>query len=768
MAKRNAISDLNHDNWADEEEPEEAGTFRQADKNTLQGRVIKKAVRRGIKQADGPNLFSGFGGFKSTSDSSTTSSFGSSGGSLGSTGAFDFLAKKTNGSSSTNTDSPAKGAAFNFASPGTSETGFAFGTPGSKSDSVNSSLGNGNGSTEEKPASAGLFAFGSANAKSSFGSFGSTTTTNSEEKSNVSLGKADGENDKKETPAAPLKPLTEFFKPKESDIKSDQDAPKKEKNWSCPVCMVSNAPDKEECPCCTEPKPGSKPKPKAAAVVPSLGGSITGAGFKFGATTTDTSSSSNSSGFKFGTGTGNAESLMKPPASTIVPNTGFKFGNSSETNSKNEENTKTSPKKDMEYSREFLSHLKQLNKQVTAWLKTHVDKNPYVFLSPVFKDYERHLKDLEKKFKPLESQQKPLLGAVFGSSETNKNTEPVKFGTSSGFAFGSTGSTDQAVSTNTKTTSGLAFGSSSSTSKKEEEEKSVKTTLISQPSSGFGITSENSESIPAKSGIEKPSTGFSFAGGATDNKPSSQPSFSFGSSGSTESKPTPGFSFGKTTTTDKTDAPAPTGFSFGATTATTTENSETKTTSGFSFGSTTKSDDKPSTGGFTFGSFGSSDTKPTGFSGFGTSTFGAPATSATPEASKTDEADDEDQPPKVEVKEVLEDDAYFSVRCKLFYKKGKEFTEKGLGMLHLKKVDGGKTQLLVRAETNLGNILLNILVNDQMNIDKRKNNIQFGCIPNPPIPGLPEGPVIMLVKVKDVLMADQLEEKLKEATNPST
>ena len=129
-----------------------------------------------------------------------------------------------------------------------------------------------------------------------------------------------------------------------------------------------------------------------------------------------------------------------------------------------------------------------------------------------------------QKFKPLESQPKPLLGAVFGSSETNKNTEPVKFGTSSGFAFGSTGSTDQAVSTNTKTTSGLAFGSaSSSTSKKEEEEKSVKTTLISQPSSGFGITSENSESIPAKSGIEKPSTGFSFAGGATDNKPSSQP-----------------------------------------------------------------------------------------------------------------------------------------------------------------------------------------------------------------------------------------------------
>merc|ERR1711879_963974 len=134
------------------------------------------------------------------------------------------------------------------------------------------------------------------------------------------------------------------------------------------------------------------------------------------------------------------------------------------------------------------------------------------------------------------------------------------------------------------------------------------------------------------------------------NKPSSQPSFTFGSSGSTESKPTPGFSFGKTTTTDKTDAPAPTGFSFGATTATTTENSETKTTSGFSFGSTTKSDDKPSTGGFTFGS---SDTKSTGFSGFGTSTFGAPATTATPEASKTDEADERTNLLKLRLKKYL-------------------------------------------------------------------------------------------------------------------
>ena len=48
MAKRGANTVLNHDNWDDDEEPEEAGTFVQADKSTLKDRVIKKAKRRGI------------------------------------------------------------------------------------------------------------------------------------------------------------------------------------------------------------------------------------------------------------------------------------------------------------------------------------------------------------------------------------------------------------------------------------------------------------------------------------------------------------------------------------------------------------------------------------------------------------------------------------------------------------------------------------------------------------------------------------------------
>ena len=70
--------------------------------------------------------------------------------------------------------------------------------------------------------------------------------------------------------------------------------------------------------------------------------------------------------------------------------------------------------------------------------------------------------------------------------------------------------------------------------------------------------------------------------------------------------------------------------------------------------------------------------------------------------------------------------------------KDKAFVEKGLGMLHLKKVEGDdtKTQMVVRAETNLGNILLNILVSDKMKVTVKKNNVQFMCVPNPPIKGM--------------------------------
>lgn len=44
--KRAATSELNHDNWNEENEPEDAGTFALASNDILEKRVIKTARRR--------------------------------------------------------------------------------------------------------------------------------------------------------------------------------------------------------------------------------------------------------------------------------------------------------------------------------------------------------------------------------------------------------------------------------------------------------------------------------------------------------------------------------------------------------------------------------------------------------------------------------------------------------------------------------------------------------------------------------------------------
>jgi nuclear pore complex protein Nup50 len=73
-----------------------------------------------------------------------------------------------------------------------------------------------------------------------------------------------------------------------------------------------------------------------------------------------------------------------------------------------------------------------------------------------------------------------------------------------------------------------------------------------------------------------------------------------------------------------------------------------------------------------------------------------------------------------------------SFRCKLFYKKGNEFADKGLGMLHLKPVEGTKkTQILVRAETSLGNILLNVMLNNQVEYFRLFKSIIFCLFVDP-------------------------------------
>ncbi|XP_054998554.1 nuclear pore complex protein Nup50 [Sorex araneus] len=122
------------------------------------------------------------------------------------------------------------------------------------------------------------------------------------------------------------------------------------------------------------------------------------------------------------------------------------------------------------------------------------------------------------------------------------------------------------------------------------------------------------------------------------------------------------------------------------------------------------------------------------------------------------EDEDSDEPPKVTVTEVKEEDAFYSKKCKLFYKKDNEFREKGVGTLHLKPAANQKTQLLVRADTNLGNILLNVLIPPNMPCTRTgRNNVLIVCVPNPPLDEKnPSAPATLLVRVKTGEDADEL------------
>eukprot|EP00914_Ancora_sagittata_P010571 GHVO01020480.1.p1 GENE.GHVO01020480.1~~GHVO01020480.1.p1 ORF type:complete len:403 (+),score=71.14 GHVO01020480.1:92-1300(+) len=187
------------------------------------------------------------------------------------------------------------------------------------------------------------------------------------------------------------------------------------------------------------------------------------------------------------------------------------------------------------------------------------------------------------------------------------------------------------------------------------------------------------------------------------------------------------------------------GFSFGAKSSGSVFGSSSPSTTGFSFGATSNpiAPAAPS-GGFSF-----AVSKPVG-----------PATTAT---GATEE--EEYVPPKPEVSQVTEDDATYTKKCKLFYQKDGSWKDKGVGFVYLKPC-GEKTQLLIRADTNLGNVLLNIILSSSIPMSRQgKNNVTLICVPNPALDEKDDSskPVSMLIRVKTADDADELLEKLKEA-----
>lgn len=117
------------------------------------------------------------------------------------------------------------------------------------------------------------------------------------------------------------------------------------------------------------------------------------------------------------------------------------------------------------------------------------------------------------------------------------------------------------------------------------------------------------------------------------------------------------------------------------------------------------------------------------------------------------EGETEDEPPKNEFVPVVEEDSLFSKRCKVFVKSGNDYADRGVGTLFLKKVDD-KVQLVVRADTNLGNILLNIILQEGLPTSRLgKNNVMIVCVP---MPDSKPPPIPVLVRVKTAEEADEL------------
>lgn len=160
------------------------------------------------------------------------------------------------------------------------------------------------------------------------------------------------------------------------------------------------------------------------------------------------------------------------------------------------------------------------------------------------------------------------------------------------------------------------------------------------------------------------------------------------------------------------------------------------------------------------------------FAGFSFSSSMVGSGNTTSQTSDSQQAKDEEEyvPPKPESNVVEDPDAFYTIRCKLYHKKDGAFADRGVGQLYLKP-SGEKTQLLIRADTAISQILLNILLLPAIPVKKQgKNNILLMCIPNPPINEKEKDKVAaLLIRVKTSDDADKLieimEEKKREAAD---
>jgi len=753
MAKRGAGTELNHDNWDQEEESEEAGEFRKATDDQMKGRVIKKAKRRNLNEDQKKNVFAGFGGF--TSSNMTAEN------------AFSFLAK------------PADGA-------DTKTGGFSFGSSVAKTEGLF-------GASENKTGSSGDgFSFGGAsngsgteNGKSTFSgfSFGSAAKKDEDPKDDGSMkeevkngdslfsqSKPDAETPKPTNTSSDIAPKDDL-KPVDAPVDDlfAKFTKKASGKWTCEVCMLSNDADKDKCVACEAPRPGAKVE----------------------------AAPESKSTFSFG------------------ESGGFKFGSTSQPQTSSNPNTVDAPKDDL-----FAKFTSKASGKWTCdvcMLSNDADKDKCVACEAPRPGAKVVSAEPEAKstFSFGESG-----GFKFGTTsqpQTTSNISGFKFGSSdtpdtkpeanAGFKFGSTES-PKPVEAN----GGFKFGSSEP-SKPAEEANGFKfgSTEPAKPSEDVG-------GFKFGSGTKKESpTGFKFGTGSplgdkSDVFKSTEGEFKFSSNEKVKSKinleatDTPQTKSKKgeylanlkalnTQVTnwikshvdenplvdltpvfndyDKHINELKSKFNIQASMRSSNKvklnlekevvmKDDTDEVQKDETEEVKKDEPKPFSFGLNQSGFGNLS------SGFGTSTSSFQFGFLKKDENKADVSkseDDEDAAPAEQVVEtVVESDAIYTKKCKLFYKKAGAYEERGLGNIHLKKTEDSKLQVIVRADTALGNILLNIIMTEDIPLERvGKNNVMLICLPNPPIdPKADPEPVTFLIRVKTAEDADELKDKLAE------
>lgn len=356
------------------------------------------------------------------------------------------------------------------------------------------------------------------------------------------------------------------------------------------------------------------------------------------------------------------------------------------------EDNKSTEKSNSDKSDRYIANLKELNRSVSDWIKMHVDKDAACILTPIFKDYEMYLEKIKN-----EKSDNTVVGITTVSETTkSENTGRSPLLLTSGDSKNSSDSKDKTPKTSEENNIRLQTSG----------ENNAKPQAAGENNTKPQITGESNQtpksSIFSSFTSDKPVQNF-FSIKPDPSKLMINPFLNKldKNDNKSTSKPEGGFKFSSSHTT---------GFSFS------------------SSSSNSSSSNKP----FTFGNVANTEK----------------------EKEKQEQADDqsEEPPPKNEFKPIEEEGSVYSVRCKVFIKKESEYTDLGVGTLFIKKVNGEKHQLLVRAETVTGNILINVLLSKSLPTQLMgKNNVMLICMPTPQA-----SLTSCLLRVKTAEQADEL------------